>query len=268
MFNDILEPLLLHNTTLDGLDLCNIRCLDKASRDTVDWDYVRRSYRPLTSVESRTKGYSEGSRYGPCDTCGNDTNLQATSGSGTLRCSRCQKVISVKIASKTFHLDADDIRGLAKSRINFGHRGVSFRAALGVALMKHGGPARLKVVMMPKYMQSKAYKERAKKLEKLGLSPHEKEALKRPLDKFSRNGRGGIRGIESLRKNLRRYEEIIRGLPEHLKSTASCNSGFRDDFIMWGQTPEYLVFTLNRCFEVRQVLLSSKWTHRAYGQTI
>jgi hypothetical protein len=118
--------------------------------------------------------------------------------------------------------------------------------------MKHGGPARLKLVMMPRYMQSKAYKERAKKLEKLGLNPTEKEALKRPLDKYSRNGRGGIRAIESLRKNLQHYEAIIRGLPQHLKTIANTYPEFKDDFVLWGQTPEYFYFKLNRCFQLMQ----------------
>lgn len=250
MFTDILEPLLVHNTTLDGLDLSNIRCLNKASRDAINWDFVRRLYRPITSVESKKKGYSEGSRYGPCDTCGEDTNLRPSSGIGMLGCSRCQKVISVKTASKTFHLDADDVRGLAKSRINFGHWGVSFRAALGVALMKHGGPARLKVIMMPRYMQSKAYKNRAEKLEKLDLSPTEKKTLKRPLDKYMRNGRGGIRAIESPLKNLRRYEDIVGGLPEHLKMIANTYPDFKNDFVVWGQTREYFCFRLKQCFKI------------------
>jgi hypothetical protein len=242
MFTDIFDIVLARQTSLDGVDLCNLRCVSKDVCGIIDWGYVSRLYRPRTTDETRMKS-CEGLEVRRCDTCWKETSLRIIP-TFAFRCVACQKVVTLKNACHKFKLTSEDTAGLTKFKTHFGHLGVSIRSVVGIALLKHGGPARLKLAMTPKRMLTKAFKVRTEKLKMLELRSDEVKYLKPILDKYIRNGKGGLTEIKRLRWNLKRYDEIERALPEHLKAIAESFPHLRSNFVRWHQSCDYLRFQL------------------------
>ena len=246
MLIDVLIPLLARNTSLDGIDIGNIKCLCKSTNAIVDWECISASYtpRPVSAVPALAN-----TKKAPCDKCGKLTNFQLfdTAGYPSHRCSKCQNVISGGTARRLYKVDRDDLSCLPKFKIQYGHHGVSTREVVGVALLKHGGPTRLRQIMLPRRERSKAFQERSTKLQKLELNAYEIDILTPlGLEQFLKNGRGGITEVKRLRHSLHKFGEMEGKLPKYLRLIVRQDTEWRDQFVRWHQTPDYLVRSLHR----------------------
>ncbi len=245
MFLDILEPLLARRTVLDGNDIANLKCLCRGSNSAIDWTHIYNTYEPLSVVPPLVQPNTV--EKGPCDRCDRRTNVLLDSRKDVYRCLKCQGVIPSGLAKRRYRLATDDLQGLPKFRVQFGHEGVSTPSVVGIALLKHGGPVRLRKIMLSKSERSKAYRERSAKLESLRLSTDELRVLL-PLGvkQYLKNGRGGITAVKRLRLQLDRYRQVQETLPCFLRTKCANEPRWRDDFIRWQQTSDFLLRSLHR----------------------
>ena len=246
MLIDVLEPLLARDTGLDGLDIGNIMCLCKSANTAVDWKCISASYiprpGPVISISADTG-------KAPCERCGKLTNLRlfGTAGEPSRRCLKCRNVIPCGAARRKYKVDKADLSCLPKFKIQYGHHGVSTRDVVGVALLKHGGPTRLRQAMLPRRERCKASQQRSARLQKLELNAYEISVLTPlGLEQFLRNGRGGITEVKRLRYSLYKFGEMEGNLPEYLKMIVRQDTQWRDQFVRWHQTPLFLIHSLHR----------------------
>jgi hypothetical protein len=131
--NEILEPLLEHGA-FDGIDLGALKCVNKACGNFIDWEVVQRRYKPACQ-DTETVHVAR--------------HRQAVA----------DKRMGYKAALRKYRLEPKDAAHLSPSRVSWGDC-ISIRAVVGVAFMKHGGPAGLRQAMQPRYTMSKAYRAR------------------------------------------------------------------------------------------------------------
>jgi len=196
---DILDPLLKHGA-LDGLTIGNIACVSKQYSARINWDEIKRTYSPNTLRKNILYD-------------------------GSWR-------IDEKTALKKYRLISDDVKCVAN-----GNTYLSESEVIGIALLKYGGPARLRFAMLPKRQQTKAYQSRLAVVNKL-FDPKAKLFLGvHGIDEYLKNGKSGAMSMKHL---AQQYATFVSKLPNKRISDGVLHRVF-------------MIFTKNpiKSFEVR-----------------
>lgn len=182
-FHSVLEPLLSHGN-LDGNDLCALASVSKFCRLAVDWDAIKQEYAHVHSqpLEQQDVAYICWQKHRQAD----------------------ERMGFTKTLVK-YRLTTTDVAQIPRGRVTYGDC-IEIKLVVGVAMLKHGGPAGLRRAMQPKHLSSKARSHRIEQLSRLNLSDNEKFALMaHGLDGFLKNGYPGINTIKQLVNEFRQH---------------------------------------------------------------
>ena len=248
-FLDILEPLLsrVSKIELNGHDLCTLKAVCTISNKAVDWDYLKRIY-----MCNKNKGTlhelstSEWSR--PCRSCKKHTSYLdvATEENACLSCQR-KSFMTCKTAMRIYRLSSDDLFHLNRFRISSWTTALRIRDVSGIAIIKHGGPRRMKLVSLARAREGKSFEKRMQSLGRLRLGHQmEQQLLHIGIKEYLHNGWGGIARIRQMFYAADRFSKLYERLSSEGKLAVDVDPKLRDDFIRWNQTKEWFLGKLRQ----------------------
>ena len=247
-FLNILEPLLsrVSKVGLDGHDMCCLQAVCTTTRNMVDWGYLKRLYicnKNHGTLHELPK--SEWSR--PCQFCNKHTYyFDVTTDENA--CLLCQKkfFMTRKTAIRTYRLTLEDLCHLNRFRIDSWTTALRIRDISGVAILKHGGPRRMKLLTSARAREGKAFQRRMQSLGRLRLGHQmEQQLLHIGIKGYLRNGWGGIARIRQMFYAADRFTKLYERLSVDAKLAVDTNLNLKDDFIRWNQTDNWFLRSLS-----------------------
>lgn len=228
---------------LDGHDLCCLRAVCKATRDAIDWDYLKRMYQLTEAGKSTLLELPRSEWSGRCESCKKSTACLDIPQTRRL-CPRCQRkyFLTQKTARKVYRLTSDDLKHLPRYRIQSWKTAIRTEDASGVAILKHGGPRRMRLLSCARAREGKMFERRMKSLRRLNLDDQtEQKLLHIGIKQYLHNGWGGVSKIRQMYYSLIRFSELYKRLPQSAQQAVDTDPQLADNFIKWDHSESWLV---------------------------
>lgn len=289
--------IVVQNGVLRGDTLVNLVCVSHQCQQAVDWFFVQQFYdrwqKPTVGkCTLRSEGdwvcYHNGNTHAtsksrPCAYhCGKKTTTKDPLDEWKYVCSQCRKArAGLTKACRSYKLYPYELVHVPRILVNIRkYRLLNvpmmlLRDIQDIAYRKHGGPKGLRQTELKKRQRKiDLQNERRRKLQSLQITSEEKSLyvfrtyVRPELERFQRNGRGGIRRLEKMIQRIREYIHHT----QTLKHRAEDANVFIDD-----DTPVslYIVDDLCSLNDLLRLLLYRihqhellKWVYQQYSSDI